>query len=141
MHLEAMHRVIEHVHLQGRKVRRLDKSIHALMRFLRDKMSDRLLKLHKGKWTRRVGSIRKRHEASTAVQSDSCCCLEDNKVYTVPGSKDVTYTVRQAESVPHKDRTCPLMCRECDVCVHAFSCTCLDCGTLYASTYMYMPLL
>jgi len=42
MHLEVMHRVIKHVHLQGRKVRRLDKSIHALMRFLHTKMSDRL---------------------------------------------------------------------------------------------------
>lgn len=43
MHLEAMHRVIKQIHLQGRKVRRLDKSIHALMKFITSKMSDRLL--------------------------------------------------------------------------------------------------
>ena len=37
MHLEAMHRVIKHVHLDGRKVKRMDKSIHALMKFIRSK--------------------------------------------------------------------------------------------------------
>jgi len=67
MHLEAMHRVLKHVHLQGQKVRRLDKSIHALLKFLRDKMSDRLLKIHKGKWSRHTGGIRKRHQASLAL--------------------------------------------------------------------------
>ena len=67
MHLEAMHRVLKQVHLQGQKVRRLDKSIHALLKFLRDKMSDRLLKIHKGKWSRHTGGIRKRHQASLAL--------------------------------------------------------------------------
>jgi len=61
MHLEAMHRVLKHVHLKCRKVRRLDKSVHSLMCIVRTKMSDRLLKLHRGKWTRHVGGIRMRH--------------------------------------------------------------------------------
>ena len=30
MHLEALQRVLKHVHLQGREVHRLDKSIHGL---------------------------------------------------------------------------------------------------------------
>jgi len=34
--------------MQGRKVRRMDKSIHALMQFMRSKVADRLLKIHKG---------------------------------------------------------------------------------------------
>jgi len=37
MHLEALHRVLKHVHLNGRKVRRRDKCIHALLRLLRTK--------------------------------------------------------------------------------------------------------
>ena len=126
MHLEAMHRVIKHVHLQGRKVRRMDKSIHALMRFLRTKMSDRLLKLHKGKWTRHVGGIRTRHKKSLTMSSDLCSCLESDVLYTVHGANDALYTVRQAASVPHFTATCPLMCNECNTCVHMFSCTCMD---------------
>ena len=52
MHLEALHRVLKHVYMGGHKVRRMDSCIHALLRLLRMKMHDRLLKVHKGKWTR-----------------------------------------------------------------------------------------
>jgi len=126
MHLEAMHRVLKHVHLNGRKVKRLDKSIEALMQFMRAKLSDRLLKLYKGKWTRHVGGIRKRHQASGHIQADACMCIEDNLVYMVQGSKGEMYAVRQAQSVPHQDRVCQLSCTDCNVCVHTFSCTCMD---------------
>jgi len=116
MHLEAMHRVIEHVHLQGRKVRRLDKSIHALMRFLHTNMS---------------------HEASLSLNASSCSCLEQNLVYTVQGN-DNTYTLRQADAVPHQQKTCPLLCRDCAVCVcmhfHAHALTVLY-GTRSVSTF------
>ena len=47
MHLMALHRAIKRVHLQGRKVQRLDESIHCLLKLMRAKMRDRLLKLHK----------------------------------------------------------------------------------------------
>jgi len=126
MHLEAMHRVIKHVHLQGRKVKRLDKSIHALLRFLRQKMSDRLLKLHRGKWTKHVRGIRRRHNLSSNIPMEKSTCLEENMVYTVEGANDVQYTVRQSPTMPHVSDTCPLACRECNACVHSFSCTCLD---------------
>ena len=145
MHLEAMHRVLKHVHLQGRKVRRLDKSLHGLMRFIRQKMSDRLLKLHRGKWTRHVGGIRNRHQTSTQITADMCVCLEENVLYTVM-TKDTAYTVRQALSVPHDSSTCPLLCNECNVCVHTFSCTCLDsalrntiCKHVHAVVRIYSP--
>ena len=145
MHLEAMHRVLKHVQLHGRKVRRLDKSVHALIRFLNEKMSDRLLKLHKGKWTRHLGGIRKRHCNSRAVTADMCSCLEDDTLYTVTG-KETVYTVRQAVSLPHQSDTCPLVCTECDICVHAFSCTCKDsalrstiCKHVHAVVRLYKP--
>lgn len=147
MHLEAMHRVIKHVHLQGRKVRRLDKSIHALMKFMRTKMSDRLLKLHKGKWTRHVGGIRQRHQSSLKLNAAQCSCVDTDVLYTVLGSSDVTYTVRRNDAVPHESRTCPLMCAECNACVHAFSCTCLDsalrntiCKHIHLVVQTYQPL-
>src|SRR6218665_4151222 len=87
-----MRRVINQVHLEGRKVRRLDKSIHALMKFMRAKMSDRLLKLHKGKWTRHVGGIRQRHQSCLKLSAEHCCCVVENVLYTVVGSQDVAYS-------------------------------------------------
>lgn len=91
-------------------------------------MSDRLLKVHKGKWTRHIGGIRKRHQSSLQLNSDKCSCIVENELYTVVGSNDITYTVRQNDALPHQPPTCPLTCLECNACVHSFSCTCLDSG-------------
>jgi len=85
MHFEAMHRVIKHAHLQGQKVRRLDKSIHALMKFMRTKLSDRLIKVHEGKWTRHLGGIRRQHETIMHLSSDRCICIAENLQYSVIG--------------------------------------------------------
>ena len=135
MHLEAMHRVLKHVHLRGRKVRRLDKSVHGLMCFLRTKVSDRLLKIHRGKWTRHVGGIRNRHRKSSQISADMCVM-----------TKDTAYTVRQVGSVPHQSATCPLVCNQCSICIHRFSCACLDsalrntiCKHVHAVVRIYSP--
>jgi len=81
MHLEAMHRVLKHVHMQGRKIRRMDKSIHALMQFMRTKLADRLLKIHKGKWTKHLRDIRRRHQTSLNMGADAVTCLNANTAY------------------------------------------------------------
>lgn len=48
MYLESMHRVIKYEYLEGKKVKRLDKTLHNLMRFTRDKQVERIIKLTKG---------------------------------------------------------------------------------------------
>jgi len=47
-------------------------------------------------------------------------------VYTVQGTNKNVYTVRKADTLPHVNRTCPLLCRDCQVCAHGFSCSCVD---------------
>lgn len=44
------------------KVKRLDKSLYALLKFLRDKSIDRLIDIHKGKRTSKIEELRKRHK-------------------------------------------------------------------------------
>lgn len=51
MYLESMHRIIKYDYLEGKKIKRLDKSLHSLMRFTRDKHVERLIKLTKGKYS------------------------------------------------------------------------------------------
>ncbi|XP_068083236.1 uncharacterized protein [Anabrus simplex] len=51
MHIERMHRTLKYIYLHGKNVKRLDKAIHALMTFVRDKLFDRLVVLTKGKET------------------------------------------------------------------------------------------
>ena len=132
MHLEAMHRVLKHVHMEGRKVRRMDKSIHALMKLLRAKMRDRLLKLHKGKWNRHLLGIRRRHQVSRILSPSLAMCVEENITYAVKSTSEKQeysfYLVERSNTVPHEKTTCALMCEDCKVCVHTFMCNCEDSG-------------
>jgi hypothetical protein len=45
---------MKHIYLEGKKVKRLDKSLIALLKFLRDKSIDRLILLHKRKLTSEI---------------------------------------------------------------------------------------
>ncbi|GFS66330.1 uncharacterized protein NPIL_364731 [Nephila pilipes] len=49
MHIESMHRTIKYVYLQGKKVKRLDRAIFFLRKFVRNRVFDRLICLEKGK--------------------------------------------------------------------------------------------
>lgn len=127
MHLEALHRVLKHVHLQGRKVKRLDKSIHALMKMMRFKLNDRLSKLHKGKWTRHLLAIRKRHAANLCMSASRVTVVDDGK-FLVKGAQDEVYMVERRRSLPHPEPLCAQKCDDCQVCVHMYACNCLDGG-------------
>ena len=61
MHIERMHRTIKHSYLQGKKVKRLDKCIHSLMQFLRDKIFYHIIALEKGKVSSKMSALRSRH--------------------------------------------------------------------------------
>ena len=43
-------------------VKRLDKAIGAIMRFVKDKLFERLIVLHKGKLCTKLGTLRNRHK-------------------------------------------------------------------------------
>lgn len=129
MHLEALHRVLKHVHMHGRKVKRLDKSLFALTTLMRRKMYDRIIKIYKGKWTKHLSGIRTRHKRSTCMDVGLVKCINPNKMYSVgiTGSS-AGYLVEARDQLPHCERLCPLHCSECNVCIHYFSCNCLDSG-------------
>lgn len=71
MHLEAMHRVIKYCYLEGKNVLRLDKGLHAVLKFVRDKIVDRMMKNTKGKNNNHISNIHKRHR---------CAVTEDHSV-------------------------------------------------------------
>ncbi|KAJ8983630.1 hypothetical protein NQ317_004268 [Molorchus minor] len=47
MHLERMHKTIKYVYFQGKNNKRLDKMLNVLMKFVRDRLYDRIITLHK----------------------------------------------------------------------------------------------
>lgn len=64
MHIERMHRTIKHLYLHGKHVKRLDKAISAILKFVRDKIFERLIIVHKGKVCTKLSDLRQRHKTS-----------------------------------------------------------------------------
>ncbi|GFX44714.1 uncharacterized protein TNCV_2427981 [Trichonephila clavipes] len=122
MHIESMHRTIKHVYLQGKKVKRLDEALFSLMKFVRDRVFDRLISLEKGKVSSKISQLRKRHKVGQSLTS---LCIESNEdewsVSSTRG-KDI-YIVKRNFTC---SRECTLMCRNCNHCLHNFTCTCID---------------
>ena len=116
MHLERMHRTIKHIYLQGKVVKRLDKALHALMRFLRNRIVDRVIMLEKGKICTKLKYLRNRHKKSTEFDTVITKRQGGWNVFS-EGSKDI-YVVE--ESNINCSSSCKLICDECDVCIHKY---------------------
>ncbi|XP_067132764.1 uncharacterized protein [Centruroides vittatus] len=71
MYVESFHKILKHICLQGKKGKRLDRVIYALMRFTRDKLFDRLHKTIKGKLSSRLKQIGNNHIKSKNINKNS----------------------------------------------------------------------
>ena len=143
MFVEAFHRVLKYVYLKGTVNKRIDACISMLLRFARDKLFDRLQKIEKGKNTSRLQLIVNRHKSSLNMSTD---LVSINKFSTESlkwevkstTSSDTYYVTQENKNCPY---TCLLKCRLCSVCVHQFSCTCLDSltrGTICKHVHLVM---
>lgn len=121
MHLERLHKTIKYIYLKGKTVKRLDKAIYAIMTFVRDKLFDRLISQHKGKICSKIRDIRHRHK--NAVSLDTSLVIANEIGWNVPSEN-----TREMYFVKENDKTCKcqLICVDCDVCIHRYSCSCVD---------------
>lgn len=122
MHLESMHKVIKYVYLEGKKIKRLDKTLHCLQLFLRDKTVERIIKLTKGKCSQQRNLISARHWIALIMP---------NKYSVLGNSDDVnTYVVNETEQQLIVKRTnkpcCELQCQFWNICVNNYECTWAD---------------
>lgn len=84
---------------------------------------ERLVKLHKGKITKKHTGSHKRHKEGHKITSSCFQVSEDKwnvKSTTLP---DTDYQVTKIHTCTPK---CNLMCRECVCCLSAYHCTCHD---------------
>ena len=85
---------------------------------------ERLCKLEKGKISGRLATIRKRHLASTKLPLHLVKWKRDEEWSVQSADQKQEYTVLQEnETCP---TNCQLLCKECAVCIHMYSCTCMD---------------
>ena len=120
MHIEAFHRLLKVVYLENKQNRRLDHLLFILLRLSRDKTFERIAKLHKGKNTHRISELNKRHRASSELEPEK---VSDEKwMVCSQNTPNKTYSIVQEL----KSCKCFLRCGFCDVCVHMYTCTCMD---------------
>lgn len=64
MALENFNKLLKYCYLRGKKVKRLDKTLCALLKLINDKLYDILIKTYKGKVVSKLKILRKRHAES-----------------------------------------------------------------------------
>ena len=124
MYVEAFHHILKYKFLNGKRNKRLDRLIHALMEFLRHKSFDRLIKFEKGKVTGRIAIIQKRHNASKSLPLDAVRVVDSCTYQVQSGSEPNEYTIHQLSE--ECSENCGMRCKECNICVHLYSCSCPD---------------
>eukprot|EP00795_Rhopilema_esculentum_P016122 gene16122-7478_t len=125
MFCEAFHRVFKYNYLKGKQNRRVDKCLVNLMKYSRDKNFERIIKLSKGKVTQRLKMIQECHQTSLHLSFANITTDSDTEWHVSSETEGRTYDVRLTDQVC-SDSTCALQCVECKVCVHTYSCTCID---------------
>lgn len=121
MHLERLHRTIKYTYLKGKKVKRLDKGIDALMRLTRNRLIDRLISMNKGKISAKLKDIRKRHKNYKKLDSTLLIRVENG--WELPSSNTYEiYLIQEHQS----SCDCELICPECNICIHRYRCSCID---------------
>lgn len=118
MKIESMHKVVKYFYLNGKCVKTLDKGLHAILQYLRDKTTDRLVKQTKGKRTCKSQEHSKSHRL--AVSANFYMSLERPGVWIV-GQNNDDYVVSKTSLT---EKCCNRICQFCDICVHQFTCTC-----------------
>lgn len=94
--------------------------MHILLKYIRDKQFDRIIKLEKGKITHKISKINKSHLA--AVKADNIHISNTEDGWKIQSGNNF-YLVKYNQLVDHQ---CNLKCSSCMSCVHSYTCNCMD---------------
>ncbi|XP_069695882.1 uncharacterized protein [Periplaneta americana] len=125
MHLESQHKKIKYQYLEGRHVKRLDIAINGLLKLVRDLIFQRLIKVTKKSVpSDRINRIVKSHKVSSGIMPEMITILSNDEWHIKSMSGNNVYNVHKVEE--ECGGACYLKCAACEVCIHLFTCTCVD---------------
>lgn len=116
-----MHKTVKYFYLEGKIVKRLDKGITAVLKYVRDKIVSRIIKLTKGYNNSHIQNIHKRHRS--ALTGSFNIHLNDVNIWTLQSDNN-QYVVSKKN--PCEVSSCQLRCSFCQICIHEYDCTCVD---------------
>ena len=112
------------IYLHHKQNRQLDHLLVTLIKIARDKTFERLHKIEKGKNSHRISEINKRHKSAAEMKSYHCSELDDSTGWKVGSKKQDAQLYTVLKEV--EDCYCKTRCATCGVCIHMYSCTCMD---------------
>ncbi|XP_064462459.1 uncharacterized protein LOC135373125 [Ornithodoros turicata] len=118
MKLESFHKVLKYLFLDKKANKRTDKLIHTLLAYSNWKQFDVLIGSSKGKTTKTMTAIYHAHMRGKEIPVHDITTLDNGK-WKVCGTKEYEVLARNTCHAP-----CQLRCRECNICVHAYICSC-----------------
>lgn len=124
VYLETFHNTLKHIYskFQFKKKQRLDMLLWHLLKIVRDKNIERLVKLCSGeKVNDYINNINTRHRSAVHIKSSQIDQTSEVTWIVKSESFDHGYIVQKQQSC-----SCKIMCVACKVCAHLFSCTCDD---------------
>ncbi|KAJ8963968.1 hypothetical protein NQ314_005227 [Rhamnusium bicolor] len=117
IYLESMHKQIKYFYLHGTPVKRLDKGLHAVLQYSRDKMVEHLIKETKGKSSIHKRNILQRH--MTAISSQfSAESIENSegdniKKWKLESDNNIYYLEQKSSDICCNNLICDL----CAICI------------------------
>ena len=130
MALERYHREYKYKYQDGKRNKRLDNAVQALLDMVTDRKWDRLVSLAKGKYTKKLATLRDRHQRCLEVDLDQCQEIMANKEWVVqakaPKDELVLHTVTRCDQSQRCQQSCNLRCSDCNACLHDYFCSCQD---------------
>ena len=125
MFVEATHKKLKYCYIDGKQNRRVDKCISLLLRFARDMMFERTIRMIKNKPKFRMEAIAHSHLRSETIPNDYIQAV-DNSTWIVKSASVGIEPYCVALNSSNKCPSCPLACSQCNICVQEFTCTCVD---------------
>lgn len=122
MHLENMHKNLKYLYFDGKKIKRMDKSIHMLLIFIHEKSVERLIKLTKGKTTKHMIKIHACHRAAAIATNYKIFYSSENDILIRNDTNGKEYQLFKN----NVQNCCNIRCNFCNICIHGYKCTCMD---------------
>ena len=138
MFVESFHHLLKVVFLGNKQNRRVDHLVHTILRIARNLVYQQLRNVEIGKITHRQLEINKRHKSALDFKLHARLHKEDNHTWRIESltNKDKHYTIKKLSV----ECSCALQCSDCGICIHMYTCTCLD-ATLHCTICKHAHLL
>lgn len=130
MYLESFHKTFKYYYLEGRKNKRLDTCIDALLKLIRDHYFKRARKLCKSKPSKIMEAILLSHRKAMNGVVTKLIQVSD-RIWFVTSFTNVNITYEVVKILDEKEAcsdsdNCYSTCVPCNICIHTYSCECID---------------